>query len=375
MSNNSGDLKMKRAITLVIDGQYGSTGKGAIVGYIASNDQPDTIVTQWAPNAGHTTITKSGQKFIHIQLANGIISPRLKRVLIGPGSLINPEILAAEIHSAKDHGYLINAEVIIHPFAGVVEERHREEEAGPMTKIGSTKKGCGAAQIHRIRRNPDDQNVACKALPKGPWHVATIEEYNKAVDAGRVILGEGSQGFGLSMYHGFYPYTTYRDVTTAQHIADMGLPLSWKFGAFKVVGTFRTYPIRVANRFDEQGVQVGYSGPCYDDQKEISFEDINQATEYTTVTKLPRRIFTFSEKQAADAIRQNGIAEAFLNFCNYCQTEAELMDIIKKLSKHTFIRYYGFGPAEQDIIDVKEDSPGTAMKRIIEMYHAYKGYK
>ena len=29
----------------------------------------------------------------------------------------------------------------------------------------------------------------------------------------------------------------------------------------------------------------------------------------------------------------------------------ELMDIIKKLSKHTFVRYYGFGPAEQDIID------------------------
>lgn len=366
---------MKRSITVVIDAQFGSTGKGAIVGYLANNEQPDTVVTQWAPNSGHTTITKCGQKFIHIQLANGIISPRLKRVLIGPGSLIDPDILNDEITKAKERGFLINAEVLIHPFAGVVTQRHRDEEAGPMTAIGSTKKGCGAAQIQRIRRQPDDQNVACNSLPKGPWRVLTTAEYNAAVDAGRIILGEGSQGYGLSMYHGFYPYTTYRDVTTAQHIADMGLPLSWKFGAFKVVGTFRTYPIRVANRFDDAGNQVGYSGPCYDDQKEISFEDINQSVELTTVTKLPRRIFTFSEKQAADAIRQNGIAEAFLNFVNYCQSEEEVLDIWKKLSNHTFVRYFGFGPTENDIIDVKEDSPGTARKRVLEMYHAYKGDK
>jgi hypothetical protein len=122
------------------------------------------------------------------------------------------------------------------------------------------------------------------------------------------VIVEGAQGYGLSMYHGFYPYTTSRDVSVWQILADCGiphdlLPTVMDLPDITVIGTCRTYPIRVANRFDTHGTQVGYSGPCYDDQLEISFEEIGQKVELTTVTKLPRRIFTFSEKQITEAVR------------------------------------------------------------------------
>jgi len=367
-------MSMKRDIKLVVDCGYGSTGKGAIIGKLASDWQPDTAITAFAPSAGHTTVTKTGFKYVHLQLANSIISPRLKQVLIGPGSAINPEILLKEITEAKHHGYLVNVEVLIHENAAAVTEENIKSE-GEFVRIGSTRKGGGAANIQRIKRDPLNMNIAKVAMPAGPWKVVSVEDYNRAVDKGRRIIIEGCQGYGLSAYHGQYPYCTYRDITTAQHIADSGVPLSWKFGTLSVIGTIRTYNIRVANRFDEQGNQIGYSGPFPDDSEEITFDKINQAVEMTTVTKLPRRIATFSKKQAAEAIRQNGVGSLFLNFANYSQSEKELMDLVKYLNKLTHVQYIGFGPAEQDILDVGDLHETEANKAIVEMYHKYKGDK
>lgn len=365
---------MSRAIKLVIDCSYGSTGKGAIIGKLASEWQPDTAVTAFAPSAGHTTVTKTGYKYVHLQLANSIISPRLKRVLLGPGSAINPEILRKEIIEAKHNGHMINVEVLIHENAAVVTEANIASEEG-FVRIGSTRKGGGASNIQRILRDPQDMNIAKHAMPEGPWKVVSVKDYNKAMDAGRKILVEGCQGYGLSVYHGQYPYTTYRDITTAQHLADAGVPISWKFGTFSVIGTMRTFPIRVANRFDEEGNQIGYSGPFPEDSTEISFADLGQSVELTTVTKLPRRIATFSKIHAAESIRQNGVCGVFLNFANYARSEKELLDIYKFLDSLAHVQYVGFGPAEQDILDLSDVHAAEATKMLLNTYHAYKGDK
>lgn len=352
-------------ITMVVDLQYGSTGKGLLVGYLAEKEGPDTVITAWAPNAGHTYINAEGRKFIHTHLANGIVSPYIRQLLLGPGSLINPQQLLDEIAACKDIIEEKGIRIIIHPHAAIVTERHVEEEAGPMTKIGSTKKGVGAAMIQRIRRNPDDMNVAayCEAL-KG--YVVTALDYNNAMRTAREVLIEGAQGYGLSMYHGFYPYTTSRDVSTWQILADCGIPASlvtnsWGQNILRVVGTARTYPIRVANRFDSEGTQVGYSGPVYGDQVEIAFEDIGQQTELTTVTKLPRRIFTFSRLQIWEAIHYNGAKEVFLNFANYVRDERELIAIIQSIEDAgAKVRWMGTGPT---ILDVHEaDYVARAMR-------------
>lgn len=337
-------------IDLVIDLQYGSTGKGLIVGYLAEKYKYDTVITAWAPNAGHTYINRQHRKFVHTHLANGVVSPYLRRILLGPGSLINPKQLLAEIEACGD---LLGSrvQIAIHPHAAVVTDRHIEEEAGPMTKIGSTKKGVGAAMIQRIRRNPDDLNVASDCIALFPY-VVTTAEYAHLIDHSDMVLVEGAQGFGLSMYHGFYPYTTSRDVSVWQIMADCGIPRS-KARHLNVIGTARTYPIRVANRFDDQGVQVGYSGPVYDDQCEIQFEDIGQKTELTTVTKLPRRLFTFSAKQIQDAIRYNAPSMVFLNFVNYVRSEAELVDIVSAIEMTgSRVSYVATGPTAHDVHEI-----------------------
>lgn len=313
---------------LILDLQYGSTGKGLIAGCLAHRNQPDTIATAWAPNAGHTFIDTDGQKYVHTMLANGIVSRNLRMLLIGPGSLINAHSLRQEIDVARALGLLPENEVkiFIHPNAAVVTQQHRDLEAGPMTKIGSTKKGVGEAMIQRIRRDPDNLNIAYNPIEQRvhedlvrvglAGNVVTSRMYQAAWESAEVIQIEGAQGYSLSMYHGMYPYTTSRDISLHQTLADVALPPRYA-AQLRVVGCARTYPIRVANRFDESGAQVGYSGPCYSDQQEISWDQLGLEPELTTVTRLPRRLFTFSHLQLDEAIRQCGVDELFLNFVNY----------------------------------------------------------
>jgi adenylosuccinate synthase len=351
-----------RAATLIIDLQFGSTGKGLIAGYLASRENPDTIVTAWAANAGHTYIDPKGTKYVHTMLANGVVSNGLKRLLLGPGSLINSAALQAEIDSCA--GLLQDVQILIHPHAAVITQKHIDEEAGPMTKIGSTKKGVGAAMIDRIRRNPDDNNIAANALIGTGLHrlVTTIEGYNAALDAAEVVQIEGAQGYSLSLYHGMYPYCTSRDVTPAQIFADCAIPMSW-WNRTEVVGTMRTFPIRVANRFNESGAQVGYSGGCYPDQREMAWEELGLEPELTTVTRLPRRIFTLSRLQLAEAIRQCAVDSLFLNFANYARSEDELREILTMVREvvteaevESGLCWIGFGPADGDVVAVNADS-------------------
>lgn len=346
---------------LIIDLQFGSTGKGLIAGYLAKRDQPDTLVTAWAANAGHTYIDSDGRKFVHTMLANGIVSPGLRSVLLGPGSVIDPVNLAREINEAGD--LLQGVEILIHPAAAIITQAHRDAEADSMTAIGSTKKGCGAAAIQRIRRQPHDLNTAfnfhtSRCHPSLSEHglahlvAKSTAIYNDSLYRAKFIQVEGAQGFGLSMYHGYYPYTTSRDVTVHQMLADCGIPVALGHG-LTIVGTARTFPIRVANRFDDKGNQVGWSGPVYPDQREITFESIGQEVELTTVTKLPRRIFTFSHRQLQEAVRMNGVDELFLNFVNYLPA-SEQEDFVRSVAMTAAhdgceVKYLGYGPTVDDV--------------------------
>ena len=144
-----------RVIDMVIDLQYGSTGKGLLAGWLAEKYSYDTVMTAWAPNAGHTFIDAFGRKYIHMMLANGIVSPGLKRVMIGPGSILNLDQLLKEITACSDILEPNLISIYIHPHAAVVTQEDLDEEARTMTAIGSTKKGIGAAAMNKIRRNPE----------------------------------------------------------------------------------------------------------------------------------------------------------------------------------------------------------------------------
>lgn len=335
-------------VRMLIDLQFGSTGKGLFAGYHAKGWEPDCVVTAWGPNSGHTFVDAAGRRFVHTQLANGVVSPKLRWVLLGPGSIINVENLRAEMASCAD--LLAGKRMVIHPRAVVVTDKHRMLEANELVRIGSTMKGTGAAMVQRLMRQPGV--IAGEVLTPDHWQDAPCQvtvdaaAYDAAVMESRRIQIEGAQGFSLSLYHGLYPYVTSRDVTPAQMVADCGLPLN---GHYYVIGTMRTFPIRVANRFDEAGNQIGTSGPPYPDQHEIGWENIGVEPELTTVTRLPRRIFTFSWQQFYSAMYHCRADQIFLNFCNYDkELAAEIIDRIDR-EFGIIVRHTGWGPAETDI--------------------------
>ena len=345
---------------LILDCQFGSTGKGLFASHLAARKSPDTIAYAPSPNAGHT-FYYSGKKYIHKMLPSGISSSGLKTIVLGPGSLLDLDRLYDEINNLP-----FKVAVLVHRNAACVLDRHRAAEAEGGTAPGSTRQGVGAAQAERILRQPMHNNLAGENQDHRVFdHVSIIDTptMQRAYFDSHQLLIESCQGYSLSVLHGFYPHVTSRDVTTASILADTGVPYSHQM---VVYGTFRTYPIRVANR-PESGE---YSGPGFIDSQETSFAAIGQPTELTTVTKLPRRIFTWSQQQAIEACNQNRVDVAFLNFAQYPPSFDELVHIWESLGESTQVGFLGFGPKSEDVLRV--GAPSISRDQA---YAAWKRYR
>jgi hypothetical protein len=103
----------------------------------------------------------------------------------------------------------------------------------------------------------------------------------------------------------------------------------------------------------------GSSGPCYPDQTELAWEDLGIAPELTTVTKLPRRIFTFSDQQLLEAFWHCGQyykTHLFLNFANYLDDEDQVRELISRIERYEImklnppkVQWLGYGPDDADV--------------------------
>jgi|TARA_R100000789_G_scaffold100463_1_gene110809 adenylosuccinate synthase len=353
---------------MIIDLQFGSTGKGLLAGYLAEREKYDVVITANMPNAGHTFINAQGVKYIHHCLPNGIVSPDIQYVMLGPGAIFYPERLIFELEQAWARGHKF--QFYIHEAAVPCSIEHAEIEVAWMTdatnenRIGSTRQGSAAAMVQKIRRQDytianDTLSIPEYGFPQLDQYVINQGTWNSILSNARKILLEGSQGYSLGINAGFYPYCTSRDCTPARFMADMAVPLPY---LRKVIGTCRVHPIRVG----------GTSGPGYPDQDEISWTDIGIEPELTTTTKKERRIFTFSEIQIRRAIFQTCPDEVFLNFTNYDSMAARrVQDYINKLHQEyrmsieqafrdeiswadmrPLVRYEGTGPRSDQVIDL-----------------------
>jgi adenylosuccinate synthase len=344
------DEEVPMKIITIVDAQFGSTGKGLAAGYFAEKYEPDTIMTAWAPNAGHTSFfkTEEGHRELkHTMLANGIVSKRLKRLMLGPGTVLNVEAFMIEWNNAiQILPHLKDVAVYIHEAAMVLTDEHRRMEASEEhAKIGSTRKGSGAALMMKIARKG---TLAVDSELPPVMNVVDAHWWNTIVNMGEIVQIEGAQGFSLGINRGFWPKCTSRECTPQQLMVDLDLPRRF-LKDMHVVGVARTFPIRVANRYDADGNMTESSGPCYEDQREITFEDIGVETEYTTVTKLPRRVFTFSQAQIKDFIEIVEPDEIFLNFANYCDPSA-LNTIIHGIEQSGGrVAYIGRGPLNENV--------------------------
>lgn len=284
-------------VTVIIGGQYGSEAKGKVASYLAG--EFDIAVRVGSPNAGHTVL-RGGRVFALRQVPATFVNPKCE-IYIAAGALIDPEVLAAEVAETGVAGRLV-----IDPAAGVITEEHRKSEAELVGAIGSTGKGCGAALAARIGRR--GFKLAGEALDRNTYTFDdTAARINAGLDAGKRVLVEGTQGCGLSLYHGDYPHVTSRDTTASGFISEAGLsPLAVR----EVILVIRTYPIRVA----------GPSGPL---AGEITWEELSKRAgtqiepERTTVTQKVRRIAAFDLAAVRRAVMLNRPTQIALQFLNY----------------------------------------------------------
>ena len=159
-----------------------------------------------------------------------------------------------------------------------------------------------------------------------------LEIQQLIISKNQKILLEGTQGTGLSLYHGDYPYVTSRDTTVSGCLAESGIPHN---RIRKVVMVCRTYPIRVGNPEKET------SGPLH----EISWEEIARRSGYkvnvlrkaerTSTTNRPRRIGEFEWGLLHRAAILNGATDIALTFTDYISKENVNAKRFERLTQDT----------------------------------------
>jgi adenylosuccinate synthase len=309
-------MGIQGSVTVVLGGQAGSEGKGKIAGYLAIEDKFKVAVCNFMTNAGHTWVSDEGKKVMVQQLPQAVVDPNTM-LFISAGSAIDPATLLREIEANNCHG-----RVFIHPRAMVIEDRHREMEAASLNRISSTLKGCGHALADKVARA--EGVTLAKDHPE--LSIFVLNNFTRALHnflkEGAELLVEAPQGFDLDINHGLeYPYCTSRQTTTAQAIADAGLPPQV---VEEVIAVIRPYPIRVGDVFDEEGNRVGTSG-TYLDSREITWEEVARRgglpreiiSEFTTVTGKLRRVFEPNWARLREMVEVNGVTQIALNFANY----------------------------------------------------------
>ncbi len=337
-------------LTVIVGGQYGSEGKGKVTSYLALRDNVDIVVRCGGPNSGHT-VDFGGQRHELRSLPAGFLNQRT-RLLLAAGSLINPEILLTEI---KMVGIDVRR-VGIDRHAGIISSHDGQEEAKLhlRDRLGSTLSGTGVVVANRALRKSEFK--LAKDVPELQRYLTDVSaEVNTVLDKGGNVIIEGTQGYGLSVYHSpHYPYATSRDTTAGGFLSEVGVSPRL---VTDIIMAVRTYPIRVA----------GNSGPL---PNEITWEDVRERSgyptdirEFTTTTKKLRRVGLFDlalVQKAAIVNRPTQIAlhgADYLSYVNksvhsYQKLDGATIAFIEELEEtiHVPVTTIGTGPANEELI-------------------------
>lgn len=347
---------------ILVDGQFGSTGKGLLAGLIAEAGagRITCVTTNAGPNSGHTAYIKAqGVSGPHtaeakvmtqqMPIASVVLATKPQlwlgsnpvKVLtyLNAGAILDLDILHQEVGDNR----IPSGTILIHPAAAVIRASDREAECQPASgaaKIASTAKGVGAALAGKINRECNVAEFYKDDLPGECGEI--VWDWKKDY-----VFVETAQGFSLGINSRFYPHVTSRECTVMQAIADARIPCRM---VRKVAACYRTYPIRVGN------TSAGQSGDCYPDQQEIAWGDIGQDPEFTSVTRRVRRLFTWSRIQFKESVAANRPDLLFLNFANYLdpsrlpgfirQMKNDYREVVGLLPELILV---GFGPRSEDV--------------------------
>ncbi len=279
---------------IVVGAQWGDEGKAKVVDLLA--EHADVVVRcQGGCNAGHT-VKHAGETYKFHLIPSGLLYGN-KTCVIGPGTVIDPDVLLGEMDDLKKRGIAMEGLHISHrahvtlPFHRDLDgavEAHRQQAENAAGKdacggqIGTTKKGIGPTYMDKVGRfgvrlvdilepteklsarlqqilefrgetmmaqgvtppSLEDLLTHCQRVAKllKPYITDTTPLLYKAAKASQQLLFEGAQGTLLDVDHGTYPFVTSSNATAGGACTGSGV------GPTRMdhtVGVMKAYTTRV----------------------------------------------------------------------------------------------------------------------------------
>jgi adenylosuccinate synthase len=377
------------ANVVVVGAQWGDEGKGKIVDWLS--EQADIVVRfQGGHNAGHTLVI-DGVTYKLSLLPSGVVRPG-KLSVIGNGVVIDPRALLEEIDRLKGQGiYVTPQNLRIAENATLILPLHQEldaarEQAGTLTRVGTTRRGIGPAYEDKVGRRAirvmdlaDPAGLASKidrllthhnALRAGmglsrveaadvhrelenvaPHVVPYMDSVWSLLDhkrrEGKRILFEGAQGALLDIDHGTYPFVTSSNTVAAQAATGSGMGPS---AIGYVLGICKAYTTRVGE------------GPFPTEQQNDLGRLIGErGREFGTVTGRPRRCGWFDAVLVRQTVRTSGINGLAL-------TKLDILDGLPELKVCVAYRLDG---REIDYLPAGE----RAQAQVEPVYETFEGWQ
>ncbi|MFA6027742.1 MAG: adenylosuccinate synthase [Patescibacteria group bacterium] len=319
---------------MIIGAQWGDEGKGKIADVFAK-DVDYVVRYQGGNNAGHTLVVDGEVYKLHL-IPSGVLYKN-KRIILGNGMVIDPEVLVSEITGFEAKGMKLNMCIserahVIFPFH-ILMDGMIDEYKGKLG-AGTTRRGIGPCYadkaersgirivdllskdifkekfdklfdlkkntLERLYRQKVDLNKNeifnnyWKMGQKLKKYVGDVSvEINDAFDDGKKVLFEGAQGAMLDNDHGVYPHTTSSNTIAGGVCTGVGIGPT---RIHKIIGVVKAYLSRVG------------SSPL---PSEGNLKDANylreRGQEYGTTTGRPRRCGWIDLVQLRHAVRVNGL--------------------------------------------------------------------
>ena len=328
---------LKSMFTILTGAQFGDEGKGKVIDLLAENY--DVVVRfQGGDNAGHTVVVGGKKYKLHLVPSGAIFG---RRLLIGPGVVLNPRVLWDEIQALESEG--IELDIGIDAKTTIIMPYHIEldglREKARAEKIGTTNRGIGFAYADKIAREevqigylPDPARLEAKLKEIGPAkekaiadmggdptvvrYAPFIDEYleigkrlkDRVIDVSREInialieeknvLAEGAQGAFLDVIHGTQKFVTSSFTTAGSACANLGVGPVMVDNA---VGVIKAYITRVGE------------GPMPTELKDdLGVRMREKGGEYGTTTGRARRCGWFDAVLGLKSVYLNGYTELAL---------------------------------------------------------------
>lgn len=328
--------------------QWGDEGKGKITDFYAG--KADCVIRfQGGNNAGHTVVVHKKKYKFHL-IPSGAV--RGKKIIIGNGVVVDPEVLLQEIEMLREHN--IEPDLVVSERAHVIMPYHRildgaQEAFFGSKKIGTTGRGIGPCYADKIARHGirmgdivdekafkerleevmplkqamltalgEEKINAEKIFETYASYGKKLKQYvrdttviiHSLLDKEKTVLFEGAQGCMLDIDFGTYPYVT------SSHPVSGGVSLGIGISPNKIdtiIGVLKAYTTRVG------------MGPMPTELTDETGEHLaEKGNEYGTTTGRKRRCGWLDGVIASYACRLNGVDEIAI-------TKLDVLDGLEKV--------------------------------------------